>query len=63
VRIVVKVPFSPFSPFFTTSHSEPLAEATLDTSAIELRALAVLDRFELDRSVRLPGVRAELEPP
>ena len=60
MRIVVKVPFSPF---FTTSHSVPLAEATLDTSAIELRALAVLDRFELDRPVPLLGVRAELEPP
>ena len=60
VRIVVKVPFSPF---FTTSHSVPLAEATLDASAMERTALAALDRFELDRPVRLLGVRAELEPP
>ena len=34
---VVKVPFSPL---FTTSHSVPLAEATLDTSVIELKNLA-----------------------
>jgi len=60
VRIVVKVRFSPF---FTTSHSVPMAEATLDTSAIERGALAALDRFGLDRPVRLLGVRAELEPP
>ena len=60
VRIVVKVRFSPF---FTKTHSVPLAEATLDGRSIERGALAALDRFDLDRPVRLLGVRAELEPP
>lgn len=60
VRIVVKVRFSPF---FTKTHSVPLTEPTLDTLAIERGALAALARFDLDRPVRLLGVRAELEPP
>ncbi len=36
---------------------------TLDPEAIEAGALAALDRFDLDRPVRLLGVRAELLPP
>lgn len=60
VRIVVKVRFSPF---FTKTHGVALAEPTLDATAIERGALGALERFDLDRSVRLLGVRAELEPP
>ena len=60
VRIVVKVRFAPF---FTQTHGLPLPEPTLDPSAIERRALDVLDRFELNCPVRLLGVRAELQPP
>jgi DNA polymerase-4 len=60
VRIVVKVRFAPF---FTSTHGVPLPEPTLDAAALERSALAALERFELDRPVRLLGVRVELEPP
>jgi DNA polymerase-4 len=60
VRIVVKVRFAPF---FTSTHGVPLPEPTLDAADIERGALAALERFDLDRPVRLLGVRAELEPP
>jgi DNA polymerase IV len=60
VRITVKVRFAPF---FTSTHGVPLAEPSLDPVAIERGALAALERFDLDRPVRLLGVRAELEPP
>lgn len=57
VRILVKVRFSPF---FTSSHSVTLPERAAEPIAIERGALAALDRFDLDRPVRLLGVRAEL---
>ncbi|HET6770181.1 MAG TPA: DNA polymerase IV [Actinomycetota bacterium] len=60
VRIVVKVRFAPF---FTSTHGVPLPEPTLDAAELERGALAALERFDLDRPVRLLGVRAELEPP
>lgn len=60
VRIVVKVRFAPF---FTSTHGVPLPEPTLDAAVLERGALAALERFDLDRPVRLLGVRAELEPP
>jgi DNA polymerase-4 len=60
VRILVKVRFAPF---FTASHSVTLPEPALEPAAIERGALAALDRFDLDRPVRLLGVRAELAPP
>jgi DNA polymerase-4 len=60
VRIVVKVRFAPF---FTKTHGALLDEPTLDAAAIERGALTALERFELDRPVRLLGVRAELAPP
>jgi DNA polymerase IV len=60
VRIIVKVRFAPF---FTSTHGVPLAQPTLDAAAIERGAQAALTRFDLDRPVRLLGVRAELEPP
>ncbi len=59
VRIVVKVRFAPFS---TSTHGVPLDEPTLDPEAIERGALRALERFELERPVRLLGVRAELAP-
>jgi DNA polymerase-4 len=55
-RVVVKVRFAPF---FTSTHGAPLAEPTVDPAAIEAAALQALGRFELDRPVRLLGVRAE----
>lgn len=60
VRVVVKVRFAPFD---THTHRATLAEPTLDPAALEAGALAALDRFALDRPVRLLGVRAELAPP
>jgi DNA polymerase-4 len=60
VRVVVKVRFAPFD---THTHGAPLSDPTLDPEAIEAAALAALDRFRLDRPVRLLGVRAELAPP
>jgi DNA polymerase-4 len=60
VRILVKVRFAPF---FTTSHSVTLPQPAVEPEAIERGALAALDRFDLDRPVRLLGVRAELAPP
>jgi DNA polymerase-4 len=56
VRVVVKVRFAPF---FTKQHGVKLAEATQDGAEIESGAKAALARFELDRAIRLVGVRAE----
>ncbi|HEU4356739.1 MAG TPA: DNA polymerase IV [Actinomycetota bacterium] len=60
VRIVVKVRFAPF---FTSTHGVRLPAPTLEPGAIERGALEALGRFELDRPVRLLGVRAELADP
>ncbi|MGH2658868.1 MAG: DNA polymerase IV, partial [Actinomycetota bacterium] len=57
VRVVVKVRFAPF---FTSTHGVPLPEPTMDPQAIEAGSLAALAKFELDRPVRLLGVRAEM---
>jgi DNA polymerase IV len=59
-RVVVKVRFAPF---FTSTHGVPLPEPTTDPEVFEAAALRALDRFELDRPVRLLGVRAEMTPP
>lgn len=59
VRIVVKVRFAPFD---THTHGVPLARATIDPDHIEQGALRALAKFELDRPVRLLGVRAEMTP-
>jgi DNA polymerase-4 len=56
VRVVVKVRFAPF---FTKQHGVKLAEPTDDEQTIEAGARAALDKFELDRPVRLLGVRGE----
>ncbi len=55
-RVVVKVRFAPF---FTSTHGAALPEPTDDAGAIEAAALGALERFELDRPVRLLGVRVE----
>jgi DNA polymerase IV len=57
VRVVVKVRFAPF---FTETHGVALKPPTSAADDITAAALAALDRFTLDRSVRLLGVRAEL---
>jgi DNA polymerase-4 len=55
-RVAVKVRFAPF---FTHTRSMTLAALTDDVTLLTEAALAVLARFELDRPVRLLGVRAE----
>jgi DNA polymerase-4 len=59
-RVVVKVRFKPF---FTSTHGVPLPEPSLEPDALEAGALAALAKFDLDRPVRLLGVRAELVRP
>jgi nucleotidyltransferase/DNA polymerase involved in DNA repair len=59
-RVVVKVRFAPF---ITSTHGAPLPEPTMDPAAIEAAATAALERFELDRPVRLVGVKVELVAP
>jgi DNA polymerase-4 len=49
--------------FFTRTKIRKLAEQTIDPDVVVPAALAVLDLFELDRPVRLLGVRLELAPP
>jgi len=58
--VVVKVRFRPF---VTHTHAVTLPAPTVDPEAIQEGAIAALDRFGLDRPVRLLGVRAELLPP
>ena len=47
--------------FFTRTKISKLARADDDPDEVARKALAVLDRFELDRPVRLLGVRVVLE--
>jgi DNA polymerase IV len=56
-RVEVKVRFAPF---LTRTRVTTLPEATDDPEVVVAAADAVLDRFDLDRPVRLLGVRAEL---
>jgi DNA polymerase-4 len=58
-RVVVKVRFAPF---FTSTHGVALAEPTADPERLAEAAGRALERFELDRPVRLLGVRAEMAP-
>ncbi|NIJ13786.1 DNA polymerase-4 [Saccharomonospora amisosensis] len=55
-RVAVKVRFAPF---ITTTRSVTLPEPTNDSAMIERAAMEVFGRFQLDRPVRLLGVRAE----
>ena len=57
VRVIVKVRFAPF---FTSTHGVRIAEPTLDAESLAEHALRALERFDLNRPVRLLGVRAEL---
>ena len=49
--------------FFTRTKIRKLAAPSTDPDTIVAAALRVLDLFELDRPVRLLGVRLELAPP
>lgn len=59
VRVAVTVRTNTF---YTRTKQAKLAEPTADPARIAERALEVVDRFELDRPVRLLGVRLELAP-
>ncbi|MDT5096945.1 MAG: polymerase [Mycobacterium sp.] len=49
--------------FFTRTKIRKLVTAGTDAELITMTALQLLDQFELDRPVRLLGVRLELAPP
>ncbi len=49
--------------FFTRTRIRKLAAPTTDPAVVASTAVGLLDRFELDRPVRLLGVRVELAPP
>jgi DNA polymerase-4 len=55
-RVAVKVRFAPF---FTHTRSMTLPSPTDDVTRLTEAALEVLAKFELDRPIRLLGVRAE----
>ncbi len=57
-RVAVKVRFAPF---LTRTRSVTLSAPTSDGAVLERAAQSVFGRFELDRPVRLLGVRAEFE--
>jgi DNA polymerase-4 len=59
VRVVVKVRFAPFT---TKQRSVVIATPSLEPEAIDAAALAALPRFDLDRPIRLLGVRGEFGP-
>ncbi|MGK8521252.1 DNA polymerase IV [Nocardia asteroides] len=48
--------------FYTRSKQEKLPEPTINVARIAETALRIVDRFELDRPIRLLGVRLELVP-
>ncbi|MDR7167806.1 DNA polymerase-4 [Nocardia kruczakiae] len=48
--------------FYTRTKQKKLPEPTIDAETITAVALEIIDRFELDRPVRLLGVRLELVP-
>jgi DNA polymerase IV len=60
VRVGVKVRYTPFA---TRRRSLTLPAASADPGQITAAALALLERFDHTRSVRLVGVRAEMAPP
>jgi DNA polymerase-4 len=49
--------------FYTRTKIRKLPSASVDGEAITTTALDLLDQFELDRPIRLLGVRLELNPP
>ncbi|MGH2594716.1 MAG: DNA polymerase IV [Actinomycetota bacterium] len=56
IRVTVKVRFAPF---FTQQKTVKLVEPTTDVEEIDAGALTALGHFELDRNVRLLGVKGE----
>jgi len=60
VRVGMKLRYAPFE---TRTRSLTLPAATSDPDVVTGAALDLLSRFDHSRSVRLVGVRAEMEPP
>jgi DNA polymerase IV len=60
VRVAVKVRFAPFD---THTRSMTLAESTSDPATVEAAAVALVNRFDPTRAIRLLGVRAEMAEP
>jgi DNA polymerase-4 len=60
VRVGMKLRYAPFE---TRTRSLTLPAATSDPAVVTEAALDLLSRFDHSRSVRLVGVRAEMEPP
>src|SRR6478672_3634721 len=60
VRVGMKLRYAPFE---TRTRSLTLPGPTSEEGVIAAAALELLGRFDHDRSVRLVGVRAEMEPP
>jgi DNA polymerase-4 len=60
IRVGMKLRYAPFE---TRTRSLTLPQPTGDEADIAAAALELLDRFDHERSVRLVGVRAEMEPP
>ena len=52
-----------FVPFFTTTRVHKLPEPTTEPTTVAAAAVALLDRLELGRPIRLLGVRVELTDP
>ncbi|WP_309504861.1 MULTISPECIES: DNA polymerase IV [Nocardioides] len=52
-----------FAPFFTSSRSLTLPAASNDPDLLADAAVSLLERLDLDRPVRLLGVRLEMVPP
>jgi DNA polymerase-4 len=59
-RVTLKVRYAPF---FTKTYSRKLAAPTFDHAAVAEQVLALADRFEQGREIRLLGIRAELVMP
>ena len=60
VRVGLKVRYAPFS---THTTSRALPEPTFDAEILADAAVALLERLDHDREVRLLGVRVEMTPP
>ena len=60
VRVELKLRYRPF---FTLTRSHKLPEPTNDPDVLAAEAVALLDRVEKDRPVRLLGVRLEMADP
>jgi DNA polymerase-4 len=60
IRVGLKVRYAPFT---THTASAPLPSPTVEPAAIADAAVALLSRFDERRSVRLLGVRLEMQPP